>query len=820
MLRTYIDVPMAPQPGDGEWLLHKAGKRRHRRKKPKQSFLNRNAENDGEEFGYPGGPFQDVGEPKTFLLPFHNAHTGKEQTPRPDVQRATLGFAKSTIAQNGLLSTPSQAGTPQSQPPLPTFLRNPVHATHIFQPADPSTPNREGGPGVENFNTATPNKMAEGTVALSGQSKTLPPHLRPKSTKDASATKLPNASAQVATPVVNGAHQKTMLIPRPVQNRLNPKPANGAASAHGSTNRKPTSGSTASSKGHTEALRKMLAERHGVKVSEPKPANALVSYPSSEEGNKVSPTESKPAEKSTNGDFKAAPHRHNNRRGRSRGRGGANAANGGNGHPAQQSQWPTGKEQRHEIEMWNGNAKTKELDTGWANPWPHQTYEDSDSIDSMAADSGWGRGKSKKRTTNSEDWALADWSGNFAPAPIDWDSRPAFREGQSVRKIERWMDRIDEEMVGKDWEIPMIDIQAEGITLHFAPSPKDKQKAIVGDAAPRYWIPIVIDKVAPQTFWNELMRSQEPKPVDDGDLDDVKPWWELYQTPDCSILKHYQPPYIKGIDPDESEVERLARESDFGGHRRMENKARFQKAKKAAELKRKQKAEERARQYYETHPDAEPVEKIKPDLKLYIRSAKPADMHRIKEIYNYYVDNTVCTPETTRRTSDDISQRYNAIRSNKLPFLVACERGEKLTARGRGRRRNDGEDIILPDKIVGFATADDFNDMQGMYRFTAEIEVFVDCDKYMKGVAKCLLDKLMALLDPNYIERGGYDVEGADMEGVGPSRVIQNLIVNFPYDSPERYEWVGRWLKTWLQFEEVGHLRGIGNKEGKRYVSP
>jgi hypothetical protein len=167
-----------------------------------------------------------------------------------------------------------------------------------------------------------------------------------------------------------------------------------------------------------------------------------------------------------------------------------------------------------------------------------------------------------------------------------------------------------------------------------------------------------------------------------------------------------------------------------------------------------------------------------------------------------------------------MEQRYHDIIRNKLPFLVACQRGEVIKGR---RKKHAGDDpLILPDTIVGFATADDYNDILGMYRFTAEVEVYVDKEHYMKCIGKCLLDKLMGMLDPEYIERGGYDTEGEELEGVGPSRLIQNIIVNLPYDAdkPTRLEWVGKWLTNWIGFEQAGDLKKVGLKDGKKYAYP
>ena len=87
----------------------------------------------------------------------------------------------------------------------------------------------------------------------------------------------------------------------------------------------------------------------------------------------------------------------------------------------------------------------------------------------------------------------------------------------------------------------------------------------------------------------------------------------------------------------------------------------------------------------------------------------------------------------------------------------------------------------------------------------------------MKGIASCLLDKLLALLDPDYVERGDFDTVGDDLDPVSPSRIIKTLIVNYAYDSErsDKLDWVSRWLSK-QDFEQTGNLLGIGNKMGRR----
>lgn len=259
-------------------------------------------------------------------------------------------------------------------------------------------------------------------------------------------------------------------------------------------------------------------------------------------------------------------------------------------------------------------------------------------------------------------------------APVDWDARPAFRDNQSAELIEDWMSKTDEELCGKQWSVQVDPVTiTDGTKFYFATM--QEGLPLMGDLAPRYWIPVVIGKQAPQTFWNELVRSSEPKPLDEEDLSGVKPWWEMYQVQGGSFLKQMEHPPITGISPDESTNDRIARENDYGSNTHTENRKRTEKAKRDAQRERRRKAQEKVRKISESTPAPQ---RIKPGLNIFIRCAKPVDVPRIREIYNHYVDFSVCTPETVRRTDSDMLKRYNAIRGNRLPFLVACERGGKV----------------------------------------------------------------------------------------------------------------------------------------------
>ena len=405
-------------------------------------------------------------------------------------------------------------------------------------------------------------------------------------------------------------------------------------------------------------------------------------------------------------------------------------------------------------------------------------------------------------------------------APINWDARPAFRDNQSAAQIERWMDVIENELGGINMAVSKEEIIGA--------------RELCSEVAPRYWIPIVKGTETLQAFWSGLLNLSGVTLIDEDDLDGAIPWWQLYECNKESTLEPRAHPEISGVDPDETEHERLTRENDEGSNYHTANRKRLERAKIEAERKKRTRVQEKAQKISKRTNNGEDrkvsdsfialmfhadmLQPIKPGLKIYLRSAKPSDAKAIRDIYNHYVSYTVYTPEIQKRTTADIEQRYNDIVRNKLPFLVACKRGDVHKPR-RGKKKNaDVEPIVLPDEVIGFAFADDYNDMLSMYRFTAEIEVWVHEDHYMKGIGTCLLDKLMAMLDPEYLERGGYDTEGEELEGVGPMRIIQIIMINLPYESdkPARLEWVGKWLTSWLGFEQEANMRHVGMKNGKK----
>lgn len=417
---------------------------------------------------------------------------------------------------------------------------------------------------------------------------------------------------------------------------------------------------------------------------------------------------------------------------------------------------------------------------------------ESSSSDSDRASSGWGT-RRKRGQDNGAD--LADWAGGLGPGAIDWDSRSKFRDHQSVAKIENWLDQNLSalEQIGGTKE--------HDITIKHQ-----------GDIAPRYWFQTHLDGKSAEAFWLEQIQPRHDviQPLERDDLKDARPWWNNYADDDHSVLKVLEQPEVADIDPDETAEERLARLHDHGSGNAGESRKVAEQAKREAQRKRTLAKRARAHKFSGTYNSTSPST-IKPGLNIFVRPAVKEDMVQLRDIYNRYIDNMFVVPETDRLTETDMLERWQAIRNANLPFIVACQRGDVIKARNK---KYGGEDKVMPDKVIGFACAADWSDGTCIFRPTVKLEVFVHIEQYMKHVGSCLTDKMMGLLDPQFVERGGYDVDGEELEQGEPRRAISNVLVRYSYEAEktDKLRWVSKWLKTRFGFEQVADLQGVAQK--------
>lgn len=148
----------------------------------------------------------------------------------------------------------------------------------------------------------------------------------------------------------------------------------------------------------------------------------------------------------------------------------------------------------------------------------------------------------------------------------------------------------------------------------------------------------------------------------------------------------------------------------------------------------------------------------------------------------------------------------NEITSSKLPYLVAVDRGNRQ--RTQGRR-------YVTDKIVGYALLDEFCHKGSMWRYTMEMEFYVHHQYTSKGIAKCLIDRLLSTVSPAYPVKGGYEyVNRGEYLKTGAARVVKTILLSVPHAHTDDMGWMTKLMKG-FEFSKTGHLKQMGAKYDK-----
>lgn len=135
-----------------------------------------------------------------------------------------------------------------------------------------------------------------------------------------------------------------------------------------------------------------------------------------------------------------------------------------------------------------------------------------------------------------------------------------------------------------------------------------------------------------------------------------------------------------------------------------------------------------------------------------------------------------------------------------------------MVAVARGNRPRDGVGYIS-EKIVGYINLDDYCDRSSMYRFTFEMELFVHPGFTGKGIAKCLLDRLLDFSNTGYNTKGGYEyVNEFEYLKLGPSRVIKTILLNVHHEHSANIQWATDYLSA-FKFVRAGHISQVGFKK-------
>ncbi len=109
-----------------------------------------------------------------------------------------------------------------------------------------------------------------------------------------------------------------------------------------------------------------------------------------------------------------------------------------------------------------------------------------------------------------------------------------------------------------------------------------------------------------------------------------------------------------------------------------------------------------------------------PAKNIIIKSAAAGDVESIQSLYAYHVEHGLGTFEEVVPTVAEMQRRFDTIRQNNLPYLIA---------------KIDGE-------IVGYAYANYFRE-RSAYRFTLEDSIYVSHLHIGLGIGEALLSALI-----------------------------------------------------------------------------
>jgi phosphinothricin acetyltransferase len=149
-------------------------------------------------------------------------------------------------------------------------------------------------------------------------------------------------------------------------------------------------------------------------------------------------------------------------------------------------------------------------------------------------------------------------------------------------------------------------------------------------------------------------------------------------------------------------------------------------------------------------------------MNIHIRKVTSLDAARIRDIYNYYIANTIMTFETEMLSEENVLQRIRKY-TPLYPWYVA---------------ETDGN-------VIGYAYASEFIE-RSAYKYTSEITIFIDHRYTHSGSGKALF---MQLID--------------DMKKMGYVALVS--IIAVPNAPSIR-------LHKSFGFKKVGHLRKVGYK--------
>lgn len=357
-------------------------------------------------------------------------------------------------------------------------------------------------------------------------------------------------------------------------------------------------------------------------------------------------------------------------------------------------------------------------------------------------------------------YQLVGWDGNWAPAPVEWDCRPAFNNNdrRHVRYMELWMhDRVVEAL-----HRPLkLDTTLPGYTSGECPS---------SGRAGFLW---------------------RPYPVD----------WTTKRPDD---------PYTNV--PEHLAQTSLSSSKAFCKVHYAEKKKRHEERRLAKEASLLEEAN------YVPPPNPHV-----PKANIYIRPAQHSDVEQITAIYNHYVKNSPVAGELENTPESEWRNRLRCAEDELLPFVVAVIKNAKNfnnAVGGRNGRRVVRRRAPIREVIVGFAYAEDYAGKNTAFQYTAEMQFFTHHEFLHMGIGKTLVDRMIVSMDQAYSSRNGaaFLADSPLYYEHGGRREIHRIMVNvgFYTKDPHAMKWIKDWLGKEWDFEHVGTLPGVGYKDNKQ----